>query len=75
MSRHAENPADADAGHEPPMTLDEALTQLHRAIAGDDPGFARALAAAREASGVPDDEVPDYLPRAIATLADPPSRP
>jgi hypothetical protein len=52
------------------MTLDEALTQLHRAIAGDDPGFAPALAAARDASGVPDDEVPAYLPRAIATLAE-----
>jgi hypothetical protein len=51
------------------MNLDEALTNLHHAIAGDDPAFARALAAARERAGVPDGEVPGYLPRAIATLA------
>lgn len=57
------------------MTVDEALATLHRAIVGEDPEFAHALAAARERSGVPDEEFPEYLPRAIATLAERTSRP
>jgi hypothetical protein len=50
-------------------SFDEAVTELRRAIGGDLSGFAGELAAARARTGVPDAEIPAYLPRALAALA------